>query len=180
MRKERTRPAIGLSARGHRRGGGGLSRPLNIPRRLFPSFAARFLVLVFAAVLAALTPLFAAETFAQGGATLTATNISADTATLNLSGHTTAWWYEGSQSNAQCTSVTSGTTTVDLSSLSPGTSYTYTAYSATGCNSSDKLDDDPSEAPPNPAYTHAEAPFEHLPRPVYTEPRPSGRRSPHD
>ena len=74
------------------------------------------------------------------GAGLGAGNITPTTATLNVSNYNGAWWYQGSQSGANCTSVDSGTTTVALSNLTASTSYTYTAYDVAGCNAADELD----------------------------------------
>ena len=77
---------------------------------------------------------------AKAGAGLSASNVTPTTATLNVSNHSGAWWYQGSQSGAGCTSVTSGTTTAGVTGLSASTSYTYTAYDAAGCNATDRLD----------------------------------------
>ena len=77
---------------------------------------------------------------AKAGAGLGADNITPTTATLNVSNHSGAWWYQGGQSGANCTSVDSGTTTAALSNLTASTSYTYTAYDAAGCNAADELD----------------------------------------
>ena len=67
---------------------------------------------------------------------LTASNITGTTARLTLSQHGgKAWWYQGNQTGATCTSVAAGTTVVDLSSLTASTSYTYQAYSESGCAS---------------------------------------------
>ena len=65
--------------------------------------------------------------------TLTASSLTHNSATLSLTGHTTAWWYKGSQNGAQCVSVAANTNTASLS-LQPGTTYTYTAYSDSGCS----------------------------------------------
>ena len=64
---------------------------------------------------------------------LAVTNVTATGATLTLFGHGGDWWYQGDQANAACTAVAAGTTTASLSSLAPGTSYTYKAYSDNGC-----------------------------------------------
>ena len=72
-------------------------------------------------------------------ATLTAGDITRSSAALTLAGHTAAWWYQGSQSNASCTPVTADTATVSLASLTANTSYTYKAYGASGCDSGDEL-----------------------------------------
>ena len=65
--------------------------------------------------------------------------VTGTTATLTLIGHNGAWWYQGSQAGASCTSVTAGTSTVSLASLTPGTAHTYRAYSAAGCSSANQL-----------------------------------------
>ena len=70
---------------------------------------------------------------------LAASDITTNGATLTISGHSAAWWYQGDQSGAQCTSVSAGTTTASLSGLTAGTSYTYKAYSASGCASANEL-----------------------------------------
>ena len=64
---------------------------------------------------------------------LTVTNITFTTATLTFGNHTSAWWYKGDQSGATCTSVAAGTTTASLATLTAGTTYTYKAYSDSGC-----------------------------------------------
>ena len=64
---------------------------------------------------------------------LAASKVQTTTATLTISNHSTAWWYKGNQGGAQCTSVGAGTTTVNLTGLTPGTSYTYKAYSNNTC-----------------------------------------------
>ena len=73
---------------------------------------------------------------------LEASNVTATAATLKLHGHTRDWWYKrtaGTPADATCYSVTAGTTTASLSSLTTGQSYTYTAYDKTGCNSADEI-----------------------------------------
>ena len=82
----------------------------------------------------------ASETFSTLAAvTLEASAITQTTATLTLSGHSAAWWYQGDQTGATCTSVGAGTATASLTGLTAGTSYTYKAYSASGCASADEL-----------------------------------------
>ena len=74
---------------------------------------------------------------------LTASAVKETTATLTLaSSHTKAWWYQGNQAGAQCTSVTAGTATAGLTGLTGGTSYIYKAYSKTGCNAADLISTD--------------------------------------
>ncbi len=65
--------------------------------------------------------------------TLTASNVSATTATLTLANYTGSWWLKPtSPSNAACESM--GTARMkNLSTLTEGTSYTYKAYSDSAC-----------------------------------------------
>ena len=71
---------------------------------------------------------------------LTAIAVTRTTATLLIGNHTQAWWLKGSQSGASCSSqIDAGTTEVGLTELSPGTSYTWTAYSKSGCAAADEL-----------------------------------------
>ena len=70
---------------------------------------------------------------------LEATDVTASGATLKLSLHTAAWWYQGSQAGATCTSVAVNVSTATLSDLTGGTSYTYKAYDKIGCNSADEI-----------------------------------------
>ena len=81
----------------------------------------------FLSAVLSLAGLFAApQALAQ--VTLTASDVTETTATLTISGHTTAWYYKGNQSGATCTLVNANTSTADLASLTGGTSYTYKAY----------------------------------------------------
>ena len=76
------------------------------------------------------------------GAGLSVSNIEATSATLNIAGHTAQWWYQadtGPDSTCQGP-VAAGTSSDDLTGLTVHQQYTYTAYSATGCNSADALD----------------------------------------
>ena len=72
---------------------------------------------------------------------LDASGVTATTATLTLSNHNGAWWYERTSpvGDATCQSVAAGAKTASLSSLTAGTSYTYKAYDKSGCNSADEL-----------------------------------------
>ena len=72
---------------------------------------------------------------------LTASGISATGATLNVHWHTDDWWYTRTTPTGYttCHSVSSGTTTATLSTLTGSTSYTYKAYDKTGCNSADEI-----------------------------------------
>ena len=47
------------------------------------------------------------------------------------------WWYQGSQQGATCTSASHWES---LTGLTPGSTYTYSAYSKDGCNAADKID----------------------------------------
>ena len=74
---------------------------------------------------------------ASAAPTLTATTgTNAASATLNVVDHRQAWWYERVHpaGDSTCHSVTAGTTTASLSSLTAGSLYGYTAYSAAGCS----------------------------------------------
>ena len=62
---------------------------------------------------------------------LSASDITDNSATLTVSGHAGAWWRKGDQAGAVCARV-SGTSD-DVDDLTPGTEYTYRAYSAAGC-----------------------------------------------
>ena len=70
-------------------------------------------------------------------ATLTAGKVQAGTATLTLAGHVGAWYYKYTRPTTPAdtcsTQVDGGTTTVDLTDLSPGTHYIFKAYSDAGC-----------------------------------------------
>ena len=67
--------------------------------------------------------------------TLTASSVEATTATLTITGYTGDWYYKYTvPSGGTCSTVVSnGTTTASLTSLSTNTSYTYKAYSNSGC-----------------------------------------------
>ena len=68
--------------------------------------------------------------------TLTASAVTATTATLTLANHSGAWYYKySSPTGGSCSSVvSSGTTTANLTSLAAGTTYTYKAYSDSSCS----------------------------------------------
>ena len=68
--------------------------------------------------------------------TLTATSsLTATTATLAIGNYNLAWWYkQTSGSGGTCTSVNAGVQTASLSSLTPNTEYTYSAYSDSECS----------------------------------------------
>ena len=73
--------------------------------------------------------------------TLTPSQITASGARLTIGGHTGAWWYKRTSPTpaGSCQSVSAGTTAVNLTGLSAGTSYTYKAYSASGCGDANEL-----------------------------------------
>ncbi len=81
----------------------------------------------------------ASETFSTVG--LTAGSVTQTTASLMIANHTAAWWYQGDQSSATCTSVQANTATVNLVNLNDSTEYTYTAYDTANCNAADKIAD---------------------------------------
>ena len=67
--------------------------------------------------------------------TLGASGVTANAATLTMTRHDDAWWYQRTTptGDTTCHSVASGTATASLSTLTVDTSYTYTAYSDSGC-----------------------------------------------
>ena len=75
----------------------------------------------------------------SSNATMAASAITRTTAKLTIGNWTAAWWYKGTQSGATCESVAANTATADLTGLTQGTSYTYKAYVASGCNAADEL-----------------------------------------
>ena len=77
--------------------------------------------------------------FTAGTVALTATNIKATTASLNIVGHTTKWWYTVTPNIATCQAVAASTTTVDLTGLTPSSVYQAAAYSASPCSNSNLL-----------------------------------------
>ena len=80
-------------------------------------------------------------TFKTTGTVITVTGVSGTVATLNIAGHTAAWWYDAdSGPDTTCQSVAAGTSSENLTGLTDGNTYTYTAYSKTGCNAVDELD----------------------------------------
>ena len=72
---------------------------------------------------------------------LAASSVTAITATLTISDHNEAWWYERTApgGDATCHRVAAGTKTASLSSLTASASYTYKAYDKAGCNAADEL-----------------------------------------
>ena len=66
--------------------------------------------------------------------TLTASDITTSTATLTVDKSGVVWFYKANKSpDNTCSSMQTGTT-VDLSNLAAGASYTYTAYSDSACS----------------------------------------------
>ena len=65
---------------------------------------------------------------------VTASSVTATTATLTVAGYTGDWWYKETapSTSGTCTAV-SGSTTADLTGLTAGTSYTFKAYSDSAC-----------------------------------------------
>ena len=67
---------------------------------------------------------------------LSATNVSTTSATLNIANHNSEWHYKANKGpDSACQSVAAGTSSDDLTGLSGETTYTYTAYSDSGCSS---------------------------------------------
>ena len=65
---------------------------------------------------------------------LTASSVTPTSATLTIAGHTANWYLKEAAPNTGTCSATAITgATKDLTSLSPRTTYTYTAYSDSGC-----------------------------------------------
>ena len=66
---------------------------------------------------------------------LTASAITKTTATLTISGHSTAWSYKKTSPEpaGSCTTVAANTSTASLANLTAATDYTYTAYSDIFC-----------------------------------------------
>ena len=70
-------------------------------------------------------------------------NVKPTTARLRITNYSNAWWYSGGASNTTpgtCTSVAAGIDVVELSNLTVDASYTYSAYSASGCASANLID----------------------------------------
>ena len=72
--------------------------------------------------------------------TLTVSDVGVTTATLTIANHSGNWYYQDAASDAACEGpVGAGTSTKDLTSLSAGTSYTYSAYSDSTCTTANRL-----------------------------------------
>ena len=93
---------------------------------------------------AALTALLAAllalalgvPTASAQSATLTASNVSYDSATLTISGHTEAWYYKyTTPGEGLCSDVVAaGTSTANVNNLFGGEEFTFWAYDDSGCS----------------------------------------------
>ncbi len=71
---------------------------------------------------------------------LNVSNIAATTATLTIANHTGAWYYKHTNTGATCDGpVAAGTSSVDLTGLTEGTAYTYSAYSDSSCTTGNLL-----------------------------------------
>ena len=70
---------------------------------------------------------------------LTAGSIKLTSATLTLSNYTGTWWRNTDYGATGCTRVGSATTKAALAKLTPSTSYTYHAFSASGCAETRKI-----------------------------------------
>ena len=80
-------------------------------------------------------------TFTTTGKALSVSSVSGTGATLAIAGHTAAWWYDAdSGPDTTCQSVAANTSSDTLSGLTDGNTYTYTAYSASGCAAANELD----------------------------------------
>ncbi len=72
--------------------------------------------------------------------TLTASAVTGTTATLTIGNHTAAWWYDANTGpDTTCQSVSAGTSSDNLTGLTAGTVYVYTAYGKSGCADADLL-----------------------------------------
>ena len=69
---------------------------------------------------------------------LTASSVTATTATLTIANHAGDWYYKHTNTGATCDGPVSGTTK-NLTGLTASTSYTYSAYSDSGCTSGNLL-----------------------------------------
>ena len=79
----------------------------------------------------------ARETFiTPEAATLTASDVEADSAKLTIGNHTAAWWYKRTAptGDSTCHSVPANDDDDDLSNLDSGTSHIYKAYSDSSCS----------------------------------------------
>ena len=80
-----------------------------------------------------------AEAFTTA-AGLTVSNIADTTATLTLAGHSGNWYYKATSGpDSSCSSNAVSTSSVNLTGLTAGNSYTYSAYSDSTCTTANKL-----------------------------------------
>ena len=74
------------------------------------------------------------------GAKLTTLAVAPTTATLYLGAYAGSWYYKANTGpDSSCSSTAQTGTTLSLSGLSGGTTYTYTAYDKSGCGSADEI-----------------------------------------
>ena len=73
------------------------------------------------------------------GPTLTAETVLQQQARLAMSNWSGDWWVKGEQNGATCIKGTTSTGKVQFSGLTASTTYTYNAYSASGCAASNKI-----------------------------------------
>ena len=72
--------------------------------------------------------------------TLAASSVTGTTATLTINHHSAAWWYKANTGpDTTCQSVSAGASSDNLTGLTAGTVYVYTAYGKSGCNAADLL-----------------------------------------
>ena len=79
----------------------------------------------------------ASDAVAPADESLTAGSITHEAVKLTLANHPGNWYYK--EANGTCSTDAVSTTSVDLDSLAGNTSYTYSAYSDSGCTSSKLL-----------------------------------------
>ena len=82
-----------------------------------------------------------AAAFTPEASSLTASNIGETTARLTIGGYNGQWWYDADTGpDTTCRGpVAVNTSTKDITGLTANTTYTYEAYSASGCADTDKL-----------------------------------------
>ena len=73
---------------------------------------------------------------------LAASNVTSSGATLSVTNYAQGWWYERTSpsGDSTCHSVSASPYTASLSSLTPGTTYTYKVYDQSGCNAANEKD----------------------------------------
>ena len=79
-----------------------------------------------------------AELVFANNPTLTASSVTATTATLTIANHAGDWYYKHTNTGATCDGPVSGTST-NLTGLDKNTAYTYSAYSDSGCTAANLL-----------------------------------------